>query len=287
VPKLWKRAIMPYRKKKPSKTIQGYKPIVVDLDGKGVLSEEELHKRYRLHQSGKISASPAEPSNLSYLRSAQLNRENGIDMAADFLGRLLNIDSTVIARNTDIDLMYERGDLILPYSRKNIEVKVRAVNPDRYPMNHVTLGIIKFDPRHPDGLKELSYKLGIDVEVIENSTVREFGYDSKESYKLGHPEHFSLTSHSLLSSEMTIYINPTQGHIYLYTLEEIKRLVNMAIKNSGIRKGQGGDEPDSLSVLIPLSRWRFTKDKNNLWKYTGFVETNVAAEKDAIRNFLT
>lgn len=278
---------MAYRqRKKASKVISGYKPIVTDTHGRGVISEEELHKRYRLHQSGKVSAAPAEPT-ITYLRSAQLNRENGMNMAQDFLARLLSIAPETISRNVDINLMYEKGDLTLPYSRKNIEVKVRAINPDRYPMNHVTLGILKFDPRHADGLKELSHKLNIEVELLENATVREFGYDSKESYKFGHPEHFSLTSHSLLSSEMVIYINPEQGHLYLYTKDEIKALIGQAIRNSGVRKGQGGDDLESISVLIPLSRWRFTRDKNNLWKYTGFVETNIETEKQALRKFLT
>jgi hypothetical protein len=279
---------MGYKRKKrdPSKIITGYRPIVVELEGKGVLSEDELHRRYRLHQAGKSSAAPVEPNSLT-VRSAQLNRESGMTMAQDFLSRLLKIDQEAISRYTDINIMYDKGDLVLPFSRKNIEVKVRAVNPDRYPMNHVNLGILKFDPRHQDGLKELAIMLGLDVAVLEEATVREFGYDTKESYLLGHPEHFSLSSHSLLSAVMTIYINPDQGHIYLYTKEELKQYIAKAIQNSGLRKGQGGDDPDTISVLIPLPRWRFTKDNNGLWKYTGIVSSTVANEKEALKSFLS
>jgi len=153
-------------------------------------------------------------------------------------------------------------------------------------MNHVVLGILKFDPRHSDGLKELAQKLDLDVSVLEESTVREFGFDTKESYLLGHPAHFSLSSHSLLSSAMTIYVNPTQGHIYLYTKQEIKKHIANAVRNSGVRKGQGGEDKNSISVLIPLSRWRFTRDKAGLWKYTGSVQISIEAEKTDLKKFL-
>ena len=261
-----------FRRKNKNIKLTGYSPIVPDKSGRGVLSEEELHKRYRMHQLGKSSAAPADP-NAKNLRSAQLDREQGLEMVSDFLSRLLGIDKNIITRYKDINIMYEKGDIVLPYSNKNIEVKVRAIDPDRYPMNHVGLGSLKFDPRHNDGLKELAYKLGIDVLLLENATVREFGFDSKESYLLGHPEHFSLASHSLLSTVMTIYVNYQQGHIYLYTQEEIKKHIINAITLSGLRKGQGGDDPNLISVLIPLARWRFSKDKNGLWRYTGLTRS--------------
>ena len=273
------------KKTTKNKSIEGYRPLVFDTKGRGVLSEDELHKRYRLHQSGKSSAAPAEPSN-SILRSVQLDRETGMLLATDFLVRLLGVEKESVLRYTDINVMYDKGDLMLKRVGKTIEVKTRAINPDRYPMNHVVLGVLKFDPRHSDGLKELAYKLGLDASVLEESTVREFGFDTKESYLLGHPPHFSLSSHSLLSSNMTIYVNHNQGHIYLYTKEEIKRHISGAIKNSGVRKGQGGEDKDSISVLIPLSRWRFTKDRAGLWKYTGSIDISVEAEKTALKQFL-
>lgn len=274
-----------FSKKRKALKLTGYAPIVPDKQGRGVLTEEELHKRYRLHQAGKSSAAPADPSTKN-LRSAQLDREQGLEMVSDFLSRLLGIDKHIITRYTDLNIMYEKGDLVLPYSNKNIEVKVRAINPDRYPMNHVGLGILKFDPRNQDGLKELAYKLNIDVQELENATVREFGFDSKESYQLGHPEHFSLSSHSLLSAVMTVYVNYQQGHIYLYTQEEIKKHIVNAITTTGLRKGQGGEEPNLISVLIPLSRWRFSKDKNGLWRYTGLVGNSVENEKEALKHYL-
>lgn len=275
-----------FSKRKNSLKLTGYSPVVPDKKGRGVLTDEELHKRYRLHQIGKSSAAPADPS-AKNLRSAQLDRGQGLEMVSDFLSRLLGIDKHIITRYTDLNIMYEKGDLALPYSNKNIEVKVRAINPDRYPMNHVGLGVLKFDPRHQDGLKELACKLGIDVQILETATVREFGFDSKESYQFGHPEHFSLSSHSLLNSVMTIYVNYRQGHIYLYTQEEIRKHIVNAITTTGLRKGQGGEEPNLISVLIPLARWRFSKDKNGLWRYTGLVSESVEQEKQSLKNYLS
>jgi hypothetical protein len=83
-----------------------------------------------------------------------------------------------------------------------------------------------------------------------------------------------------------MYVNPAQGHIYLYPRQEIKKYIASAIKNSGVRKGQGGEDKNSISVLIPLSRWRFTRDKNGMWKYTGSVQISIEAEKTDLKKFL-
>jgi hypothetical protein len=254
--------------------------------GSPILSAEDLQSRYSAYRKGLSSAIPADEAS-PYLRSAQLSKTKAVEMTQDFLSRLLQINPTDIQHiENSAQRPARSGDLLLP-SAINIEVKARAINPSRYPLNHVSVAELEFDPLSNYGFYDLSRLLDIRTEDLSNATVREFSHNSNDSYPLGSPEFLKVLIRPIATAELVIYCNPKEGHIYLYKRTEILKAIAQAIRNSGFRRGQGGENPNRLSVLVPLPRWRFQLDKDGKWRYSGIVSTSKEAEKAALVHFLT
>lgn len=270
------------RRKKDSQGPRNYKQW--SRYGSPILSAEDLQSRYSSYRKGLSSAIPADEAS-PYLRSAQLSKSKSIEMCKDFLARLLQVDSSEIQ---DIDAAYEAnrgGDLLLP-STINVEVKARAINPSRYPLNHVAVAELEFDPTSNYGIYDLARMLEMPTDEVAEATVREFSHNSNESYTLGFPDYLKVLIKPIATAQVTMFCNPKEGYIYLYKRTEILKAVAQAIRNSGFRRGQGGDYPDRLSVLIPLPRWRFHLAKDGKWRYSGIVGTSKEAEKAALVHFL-
>lgn len=254
--------------------------------GSPILSAEDLQSRYSAYKKGLSSAIPSDEAS-PYLRSAQLSKTKAIDMCRDFLARLLQIENSDINAVEEVTSSAPRsGDLLLP-NAINIEVKARAINPSRYPLNHVGVAELEFDPTSNYGIYDLARLLDMSTEELSNATVREFIRNSNESYQLGYPDYLKVLVKPIATAQITMFCNPKEGHIYLYKRTEILKAIAQSIRNSGLRRGQGGEHPDRLSVLIPLPRWRFYLAKDGMWRYAGRIETSKEAEKAALIHFLS
>lgn len=253
--------------------------------GSPILSAEDLQSRYSRYKRGMAAAIPSEES-APYLRSAQLSKEKAIDIAHDFFARLLQLDPGEIKRIEWTPGSPRMGDLLLP-SAINIEVKARAVNPGRYPLNHIAIADLEFDPASKYGFYDLARMVKLTPEELSKTMVREFGYNTNETFELGTPEHIKVLLSPIVSCSLTAYINTNEGHLYLYKRDEIVNGINKAIRNSGLRKGQGGEHENRLSVLISLSRWRFSLDRSGKWRYSGVVTSSKEAEKAALVHYLS
>ncbi len=266
------------RKKPQAPQTPVYKPW--SRFGSPILSADDLQQRYSKYRRGLSAAIPPE-SSAPFLRSSTLSKEAAIDMAHDFLARLLQLDKTEIERIEWTPGKPRMGDLLLP-SSVNVEVKARAVNPSRYPLNHIAVADLDFDSTSKYGFYDLARLLKITPDELSSTLVREFGYNTSETFSLGTPEHFKLLLNPIASSSITMYVNTQEKFIYIYRKEELLKSISTAVRNSGFRKGQGGDHPNRLSVLVPLARWRFAVDKNGQWRYTGVVTHSKEAEKSAL-----
>jgi len=266
---------------KPSTPAQ-YKPW--SRFGSPILSAEDLQSRYSKYKRGMAAAIPSDEA-APYLRSSQLSKEAAIEMVHDFLSRLLQQDKENIKRIEWTPGSPRMGDLLLP-SAINVEVKARAVNPGRYPLNHIALADLEFDPASKYGFYDLARMVKMTPEELSKTTVREFGYNTNETFELGTPEHIKVLLSPIASSSITAYVNAKEGHLYFYKRDEILNSINKAIRNSGLRKGQGGEFENRLSVLISLPRWRFSLDKNGKWRYSGVVTSSKEAEKAALIHYL-
>jgi hypothetical protein len=248
-----------------------------------VLTVDDLHDKFRAHQAGKASASPRLTRSEGYRRGAPKEAE-GINTAEDFLNRLLGLEPSSITRIEGADDNYRYGDLRLP-NGKTLEVKRQPINPDRYPMNFVEVGELTFNPRHLGGASNLAQLLDIDTEALSKVSVKDFRSEGHPSSAFGRPDHVSVSLTSIAGSQATIYVNPDQGHLYIYRRDEIIAHVRRSVLNNNLRRGQGNSNDDGLAVLVPLPRWRFTKDKQGMWRFTGAGES-AEAEKKAIREYL-
>lgn len=247
-------------------------------------SVDDLHAKFRAHQAGRASASPRLTRTEGYRKGAPKEAE-GLDSAEDFLNRLLKIDTGAIARIEGADDNYRQGDLRLP-NGKTLEVKRQPINPDRYPMNFVEVGELTFNPRHFGGTTSLAHLLNIPSDTLAKTTVKDFRSEGHPSAPFGNPEHLSVSLTSIAGSQATIYVNPDQGHLYIYRRDEIIDHVRRSVLNDNLRRGQGNSNDDGLAVLIPLPRWRFSKDKQGLWRFVG-VGPSAEAEKTALREYLS
>lgn len=270
---------MPRKRKASPKKPPVYKPW--SRYGSPILSAEDLQQRYSQYRRGLSAAIPAESDSAPFLRSSALSKETAINLAHDFLSRLLRVEKDDISRIEWNPGSPRMGDLLLP-SSINIEVKARAVNPSRYPLNHIAVADLDFDSSSKYGFYDLARILKSTPEELSNSLVREFGYNTAETFNLGTPEHFKMLLNPIASCSITMYINSKENFIYIYKRDELLKHISTAIRNSGFRKGQGGEHPNRLSVLVPLPRWRFSMDKHGQWRYTGVVTSSKEAEKAAL-----
>lgn len=240
---------------------------------------ESAHARYRRALGAAPSITRAE----GYQRG-RAKEEAGLQLAETFLARLLGIPADQITRIDGADDNYRYGDLRLP-SGKTIEVKRQPINPDRYPLNFVEVAEITFNPRHRHGTGMLAQALGIDVDRLSRAQVRDYRHDGHPESALGRPEHLSVSITSMLASTATMYVNPDDGHVYVYRSEEIIDHIKRGVLNDNLRRGQGNSNDDGLAVLVPLPRWRFHRGTDGLWRYTG---TGTAeAEKTLLRTRLS
>lgn len=257
--------------------------VAIDPNVNVIPTVDDLHAKFRAHQAGKASASPRLTRAEGYRRGAPKEAE-GINVSEDFLNRLLGLEPRAISRIEGADENYRHGDLRLP-NGKTIEVKRQPINPDRYPMNFVEVGELTFNPRHFGGASSLAHLLNIDSETLASVSVKDFRSEGHPTSTFGHPDHVSVSLTSIAGSQATIYVNPDQGHLYIYRRDEIIDHVRRSVLNNNLRRGQGNSNDDGLAVLIPLPRWRFSKDKQGLWRFTG-VGASAEAEKNALRDYL-
>lgn len=257
--------------------------VVTDNTVNTTTTVDDLHSKFRAHQAGKASASPRLTRSEGYRRGAPKEAE-GINVSEDFLNRLLGLEAGAITRIDGADDNYRYGDLRLP-NGKTLEVKRQPINPERYPMNFVEVGELTFNPRHYGGATSLAHLLNIDTETLAKTMVKDFRSEGHPSSPFGRPDHISVSLTSIAGSQATIYVNPDQGHLYIYRRDEIIDHVRRSVLNSNLRRGQGNSNDDGLAVLIPLPRWRFSKDKQGMWRFTG-VGQSAEAEKNALREYL-
>ena len=241
-----------------------------------------IYANYQATQPRATSAAPSVTRSEGY-RLGSPKEAAGIECAQEFLSRLLGVPVDGISLITGADDNYRYGDLRLP-SGKTVEVKRQSINPDRYPMNFVEVAELTFNPRHSGGASMLARTIGVETDQLAASAVRDFRFDDRPSAPLGRPDYLSVSLTSIAGSAATIYVNPDAGHIYVYRSAEIMDHVRRGVLNNNLRRGQGKSNDDSLAVLVPLSRWRFSLDKNGKWRYVGVGTPE--AEKNELRNHL-
>lgn len=232
-------------------------------------SEEYLdavHQRY-VTRTQEGAASPRLTRNEGYRLGAP-KEAAGIECARDFLSRLLKIEKDTVEMIEGADQNYRLGDLKLPAGH-TLEVKRQPINPTRYPLNYVEVGELTFNPRHTNGAADLSRILQMNQDELANVSLRDFRTDGRPSSQFGSPEFLSVSLTSIAGSRATIYTNPDDGYLYLYSRDEILGHVRKSVKNNNMRRGQGNSNDDGLAVLIPLPKWRFRQDKKGLWHFDG------------------
>jgi hypothetical protein len=227
---------------------------------------EETHRRYVSRSQGG-DASPRLTRNEGYRLGAP-KEAAGIECAQDFMARLLRIEKDSIEKIDGADDNYRLGDLRLPAGH-TVEVKRQPINPTRYPLNFVEVGELTFNPRHTNGVGDLSRILQMNPDELSKVSVRDFRQDGRPHSDFGNPEFLSVSLTSIAGSRATIYTNPDDGFLYVYSRDEILGHVRKAVRNNNLRRGQGNSNDDGLAVLVPLPKWRFYRDKQGLWNYDG------------------
>lgn len=231
----------------------------------------------------KGSAAPLAPSSGSSLRDAA-DQEEGAQLAREFLARLLSLFTQDIKLIASPEERYKRGTLELP-GGQTVEVIRQSINPARYPLNAARVAELTFNPILPGTLALLARTLDIETDVLRNCQVADYRIDGHPSAPLGDPGHVFITCAPSKVAKLTMYINPRDGHIYMYRPKELFDHIKKAITNQNFRRAQDGRSMDLLTVLIPLSQWRFTRGKDGLWRYTGLG--NAENEKNELRRWLS
>jgi hypothetical protein len=229
-------------------------------------------------------AATPEPTRLEGYRTGTSRDEAGLLAATDFLSRLLGIPGDQLHAGEQGPNRDGARSLILPGGR-SLYVLQKSINPDRYPLNYVEVAELAFNPRHPGGAGALARALDIPTDSLADAQVRDFRPDTPALTTFGRPEHVSVSMTPLLESTATMYINPDDGHVYVYSQEEIRRHIRRAVLNNSLRRGQRTRSEDGLAVLIPLARWRFSKGKDGRWRFSGPGEPE--PEKTALRALLS
>jgi hypothetical protein len=224
-----------------------------------------LHRRY-VNQRLQGGAAPRLDTDETY-RTQAIKEAEGVECAQDFLQRLLRLELGAVTQITSHEDNLAYGDLRLP-SGATVEVRRHAINPGRYPLNYVQVGELSFNPRYPRGLAELATGLQIGLEELTQVTVRDFRDEAKPVSPLGNPEFFTPLITAILASQVTMYVNPTDGFIYIYQRSEVVSAIRQSILNNNLRRGSGRNA-DGLAVLIPLPALRFRRDKKGLWRFDG------------------
>lgn len=230
----------------------------------------------------KASASPLAPSTTLGLRSA-VDQEEGVEMAREFLGRLLSIFTQDIRIVTSAQEKHTHGALQLPNGHY-VEVIRQSINPDRYPLNAARIAELTFNPLDPGTLALLGRVLGVETDVLRNCPVIDYRFDDQPVAPLGDPPHVYVTCQPSKKARVTMYVNPRDGHIYLYKGQELFDQIRRALTNQNLRRAQDGRSMDLLTTLIPLARWRFTLGRDGKWRYTGVGSPE--DEKNQVRRWL-
>lgn len=207
---------------------------------------------------------------------------DAMSCARSFLARLLALPLDQVTATDDPAERHTRGNVRLP-DAGSAHVVYQQIDPDRYPMTHVAVAELAFHPRNPATTALLAQQLDIPTDILSHATVRDFRPDGADT-TFGNPEHLTVLITPTLNSPVTFYVNPDSGHIYAYETSELLGRIKNTISTKGLRRGYRAGE-NVLSVLVPVPKWRYSRDRNGLWRYvgTGMPE----AEKQKLRDALT
>jgi hypothetical protein len=246
-------------------------------------TEAQAHARFRAHRAGSNTAAPL-PQRDERHWMATRPREAAISYVTEFFSRLLGVTPDTITRITDPTVSFYQGDLRLPNSR-TAEVKARPIDPNRYPLTRIEIASLTFDPRHIGGAAQLAHMMNLDALTLADVVINDFTKPAQETHKFGSPDYISVMINSNLGSAVTVFANPANHNIYIYTREEIMGHIRRGLLAGSCRRGEYPDQPDTLTLLIPLPRWRYAKDRHGMWRYTGIGVAET--EKRALRQLLS
>jgi hypothetical protein len=245
--------------------------------------EKQIHAQFRAHRAGINSAAPV-PQRDERHWIAVRPREEAIAFVTEFFGRLLNLENDKITRITEPTQAFYRGDIVFPAGTA-AEIKARPIDPGRYPLTRVEIADLTFDPRQSGGAAQLAHMLSLDAITLADITVHDYTTPELHIEKLGTPDYISLAITSMVGATVTVFANKNNNTIYVYTREEIMGHIRRGLLAGACRRGEYPDRPSTLTLLIPLPRWRFTKDRHGFWRFTGIGVPET--EKRNLRNLLT
>lgn len=206
---------------------------------------------------------------------------DAMTVTRSFIARLLALPLDQVTAVTDPSERLTLGNIRLP-DGNSTHVIYQQVDPDRYPMTHVAIAELAFHPRNPATVALLAQQLGLDTATLANATVRDFRSDGKDE-PFGHPDPLTVLITPTLNSPVTFYVNPDAGHIYAYETAELLGRIKNTITSKGLRRGYRAAD-NVLSVLVPVPKWRYSRDRNGLWRYVG--QGMPEAEKQKLRDTL-
>ncbi len=161
---------------------------------------------------------------------------------------------------------YRRGDFEVA-NGASIECKGQPIDPKRYRQNFVEVCEITQNPLHLKGFDDLAFCLGLSDYALESVPV--WNKTTGDKGIFGRPACISVSLTPMLGSVLTAYVNPASGgrHLYLYRKEEILDHVKKAVR-SGVVRGAGMSNEDTIAVFIPLPVWRWERYSDS-WTYSG------------------
>ncbi len=167
----------------------------------------------------------------------------GIEMARDYFASTWGAGVMEILGAED---NYRQGDLRLSLT---VEVKRQPIDPERYERNFVEVFEETDNPRHEGGLDELAQLLGMPVAALERATVRD--HRDQTTKWLGKLPRVSVSVRSMMTAAFTVYVNPENGWLALYTRSELLNLLRHAIWEQGFVRGAGRSNADTFAVYVP------------------------------------
>ena len=187
-------------------------------------------------------------------------------MALNAFKDLANQKRIHLEEITDAEKNYRRGDFEVA-NGSSIECKGQPIDPSRYRQNFVEVCEITQNPLHLHGFDDLAVSLDLSDQELESVQVSNKATGTKGTFE--RPACISVSLTPILGSALTAYINAADGgrHIYLYRREEILAHIKASVR-TGVVRGAGMSNQDTIAVFIPISEWRWDR-KSRAWTYSG------------------
>jgi hypothetical protein len=203
--------------------------------------------------------------------------------AKDFLARLAREEPAHLQVVEQATPSQRVAHILMP-SGVGVAALHRKIDPDRYPLHRVEFAAVMFHPGQVSGMDPVGRTIGLTGAQMAELTVRDAA-TGEPAARFGDEEILSASLPAVTSTPVTAYVDAAAGHLYLYRRLELSDGVRGAALRGQLRRenAETGVET-TYAALIPHPRWRFARDRHQMWHYTG--DGAPTAEVGVIRKLL-